>query len=355
MADVKKYLQGLGGTKPGSLKMTPELNKRVFELADIFLKQTDIPLETIRKEVFPEKAVRVASEEKEKEKEASDGYHGAFVSAVSLAISKRCMEKGKIPPFHISYAVPMYNEHERMYPYDKDKNPNGQDFVREKAKQLSWVFAGLDEKKYSWDITFVDDGCPNKSGEKAIKIIETSNLKGKCFVAFLQECIDQKIEGFTDMKTTKDSRKGGAVAYGLHLATTKRTPPSPEVQEHLCGITDGDLSLNLALTGSLAQALLGEKDEKVVCALGTRYFEPYSCLAYPEGTLAGPKNNFGPNQMRLVVRHVLRGLLIPSLADVYDMFCLKVLLLFICFFSQLLFTIFYFMYRRLRSERKKKY
>ncbi len=61
------------------------------------------------------------------------------------------------------------------------------------------------------------------------------------------------------MKTTKDSRKGGAVAYGLHLATTKRTPPSPEVQEHLCGITDGDLSLNLALTGSLAQALLGEK------------------------------------------------------------------------------------------------
>ncbi len=62
----------------------------------------------------------------------------------------------------------MYNEHNRIR--TNIEHPSGEDFLRRKVLQLKWLFEGEIDKK--WELVFVDDGCPEKSGEIAAEIIQ---------------------------------------------------------------------------------------------------------------------------------------------------------------------------------------
>eukprot|EP01084_Bolivina_argentea_P219632 372462_1 len=101
-------------------------------------------------------------------------YNGTLFSAFKVARSKALFKTAKENTpngFHLTVVVPMYGEQDRMSLF-----PKGQDFVREKYKQLQWLFDDPphdkkpieDEKSndkvdnspaFTWNILFVDDGC----------------------------------------------------------------------------------------------------------------------------------------------------------------------------------------------------
>jgi len=87
--------------------------------------------------------------------------------ASKLALSKMSLKSLSVPIFN-SFVVAMYKEHNRIR--TGAEHPAGEDFLRRKVSQLRWLFEGEIEKK--WELVFVDDGCPEKSGEIAEKIIQ---------------------------------------------------------------------------------------------------------------------------------------------------------------------------------------
>ena len=80
----------------------------------------------------------------------------------------------------------MYNEHNRIRP--SSEHPNGEDFLRVKVHQLNWLFKEF--PNYSWDLTLVDDGCPNNSGNIAEKIISEAAYPN-VEVLFLEQAIQK--------------------------------------------------------------------------------------------------------------------------------------------------------------------
>ena len=65
-------------------------------------------------------------------------------------------------PIHLTVVLAMYNETQRMAPRSAD-NPHGQDFIRTKVAQLTWLFA-LDTSlshRATWQLLLVDDASEN--------------------------------------------------------------------------------------------------------------------------------------------------------------------------------------------------
>ena len=121
--------------------------------------------------------------------------------ATKLALSKKSLESISSPIFN-SFIVAMYNEHNRIR--TNMEHPSGEDFLRRKVSQLNWLFEGEIDKK--WELIFVDDGCPEKSGEIAAEIIQQEKYNN-VRVLFLVDGIEEGTPVTKKMQSTADSQK----------------------------------------------------------------------------------------------------------------------------------------------------
>ena len=163
-----------------------------------------------------------------------------------------------------------------------------------KAKQLEWLFEGETDK--TWEIYAVDDGCPNDSKGLARAIIEKDGLKN-ITVLDLEDAVKEGIAYFTDRGLKagcKESRKGGAILYGLYTASKKQDDKVPQLVMY----TDSDLSTDMSLCGLLASGIL----DGHAMSMGARYGMPETFLVKPPdyGASGHPLSHFEqPNMMKI--------------------------------------------------------
>jgi len=233
--------------------------------------------------------------------------------AIKMAISKRLMQSLGGKAVHMSWVVAVYGEQNRIL--TKQQHDNGEDFVRRKVRQMKWLQDGI--SSFTWDLLFVDDGCPNNSGELIKKLIIEENLKELygVDVIFLQDGIDQNLSILHGMKSTKDSRKGGAVHYGLWYAGEHCKPKNPDAL-HIVGYTDADLSSSLAQTGLLLAPIV--KVEGTILTLATRYEDGGLECSDKKAELLEVAVD---NPAGIAFRHFIRKNVLPPLAHIFDTQC----------------------------------
>ncbi len=134
--------------------------------------------------------------------------------ALKLASSKSLVSTVE-EPLHISVVFAVYKEHHRIL--DSSQHPNGENFLVKKIQQMEWLFEGQD--RITWDLTVVDDGCPEGSGKIAQEIIEANHLQNKAKVLFLSDAIAQALPPVKMLTSTNESQKGGSILYGCCLPT----------------------------------------------------------------------------------------------------------------------------------------
>jgi hypothetical protein len=176
--------------------------------------------------------------------------------AAKLAISRSAVLQWE-EPAHLSVVFAMYKEHQRIL--KSDQVAGGEDFLRRKASQLDWLFAGRDD--LTWDLFVVDDGCPDGSGRIAQEIIDEEGLGDRVKVLLLAEAIEQGLPVVSPLKKTSESMKGGSVELGMWTAAQQ------EKTNHVVVFTDADLSTHLGQSGLLMDNILtGAMD----AAIGSR-------------------------------------------------------------------------------------
>jgi len=179
----------------------------------------------------------------------------AFNIAVKLAKSKTYIGQFD-EQAHISVVIALYKEHNRIKP--SSEHPHGEDFLRVKVHQLNWLFA--DAPTYSWDLTLVDDGCPNGSGEIAQEIVSEAGYRN-VDVLFLADAIAEGAPVAVGLDDPSDSQKGGSILYGMYHASQQ------EKENHVVLYTDADLSTHLGQVGLLTKPML---EEGFLAAIGSR-------------------------------------------------------------------------------------
>lgn len=223
--------------------------------------------------------------------------------ALKLSLSKQSLKSLSAPIFS-SFIVAMYNEHNRIR--TNTEHPSGEDFLRRKVSQLNWLFEGEIDKK--WELVFVDDGCPKKSGTIAAEIIQQEKYKN-VRVLFLADGIKEGTPVTKSLFSTSDSQKGGAIQYGMWSV----------IQEHrrndrqIVFFTDSDLSTNIAQAGLLLSQL---EDKNRMCAIGTRY-SAGSVYCTPKGATGVTDHD----RLMLVFRHFIRSKLLPQIGEIIDTQC----------------------------------
>jgi hypothetical protein len=220
-----------------------------------------------------------------------------------LALSKMSLKSFSAPIFS-SFVVAMYKENNRIR--TRAEHPAGEDFLRRKVAQLKWLFEGEIDKK--WELVFVDDGCPEKSGEIAESIIRQegySNVR----VLFLADAIAEGSPVAKGLTSTDDSQKGGAIQYGMWSVIREQHDNA----RHIVIYTDSDLSTNIAQAGLL---LLQLENQNRMCTIGTRY-DTGGVYCTPVG--AQGLTNY--DHTMLVFRHFIRTKLLPQLGEVVDTQC----------------------------------
>ena len=215
-------------------------------------------------------------------------------------VGKLALSRGLVralpEPVHTSVVLAMYREHLRILP--ASRHPQGEDFLRRKLRQLRWLFRGTPHR---WDLTLVDDGCPEGSGELAREIIRSEGLEEEARVLFLEEAIEREAPPVRGLESTDDSRKGGAIRYGLWKAESAGGD-----REHVVLFTDADLSTHLGQCGLLIEPLVARG---AAAAIGSRR-EPTSVVVKE-----GARNTRG----KLFI-YLWKGL-IPELRGIVDTQC----------------------------------
>ncbi len=216
--------------------------------------------------------------------------------ALKLALSKSLVSQVK-EPLHISVLFAVYKEHQRIR--KSHEHPHGEDFLIKKIQQMEWLFEG--QELVTWDLTIVDDGCPENSGEIAQKIIEKYKLQNKARVLFLNDAISQSLPPAKMISSTNNSQKGGSILYGMwNVAQNKRS------QKHIVVFTDADLSTHLGQLMLLADPIVNNNK---LAAIGSRR-EKESVVVKK-----GARNNRGKLFIYLWKR------MIPNLGDIIDTQC----------------------------------
>ncbi len=223
--------------------------------------------------------------------------------ASKLALSKMSLKSLSAPIFS-SFVVAMYKEHNRIL--TGAEHPAGEDFLRRKESQLKWLFEGEVDK--TWELVFVDDGCPEKSGEIAERIIQQEGYNN-VRVLFLADAIAERSPVTKGLTSTDDSQKGGAIQYGMWSVIREQH----DNVRHIVIYTDSDLSTNIAQAGLL---LIQLENQNRMCTIGTRY-DTGGVYCTPVG--AQGLTNY--DQTMLVFRHFIRTKLLPQLGDVVDTQC----------------------------------
>lgn len=179
--------------------------------------------------------------------------------ALKLAASRACFREVS-EPIHVSVVFAVYKEHLRILPVSE--HPAGEDLVREKLTQLRWLFGATPQ--HSWDLTVVDDGCPEGSGELIQEILdEFAEADEEIRVLFLNDAIEAQESIVAGLDSTDDSRKGGSIRLGLWHAARKERPAT----HHVALFTDADLSTHLGQIGLLASPFAGDTS---LAVLGSR-------------------------------------------------------------------------------------
>lgn len=176
---------------------------------------------------------------------------------VKLALSRlRLAEETR--PSHVSVVFAVYKEHIRLR--RASEHPLGEDALREKLRQLRWLF---DDTPHTWDLTVVDDGCPESSGAIARAILDESLLPSEeARVYWLRDGIEAGHPIARKLESTADSQKGGSIRYGLWRAAQLDRGP-----RHVLTFTDADLSTHLGQLGMLVSPVLAGRAE---AAIGSR-------------------------------------------------------------------------------------
>lgn len=176
----------------------------------------------------------------------------------------------------VSVVFAVYEEHERIL--RTDEHPHGEDFLRRKVEQMSWLFDT--HANFSWELILVDDGCPEGSGRIAQAIATEEGFGDRVRVLHLADAIENGEEVTHPMQEVSESQKGGSVAYGMTEAVRSGHPNQVVV------FTDADLSTHLGQVGLLVDPILrGGAD----AAIGSRC-EPTSVaieqgMRHPRGKL----------------------------------------------------------------------
>ena len=258
-------------------------------------------------------------------------FHEALAAAVGKlrlqqAVKERSAEAQAQPgagaeTLRVSVVFAMYGEGSRIL--QRHQDPHGEDFLRRKVEQLTWLFDRIDSSSAVWHLFAIDDGCPDEpsSSSLAEAVVSEDGLSDRVTVLRLADAIENGTavstpsgtnEAFSAMTSTDDSRKGGSILYGLHAAMERFGYDG----SHLLLYTDADLSANLTQLGSLIEPLLVGGYE---CAIGQRYGVPGSILVKAAEAMTEPRSTgTKPDKMIVLFRHQVRVALIAALRPVLD-------------------------------------
>merc|ERR1719261_2470323 len=100
-----------------------------------------------------------------------------FHIAVKVAISKKLLET--MPPIHATVVFALYKEFNRILPKGAEKkpgecDPNGEDFVRVKHRQMTWLFSNKADS--SWSLLGVADGCDGLDKKTGAQLEPSADL-----------------------------------------------------------------------------------------------------------------------------------------------------------------------------------
>lgn len=185
-----------------------------------------------------------------------------FSDVIHLAIkyAKARASVMELPAFHTSLVLPAYGENRRILPRGTEpgQDPDGEDFINEKHKQLEWLFAGT---PHTYSVTIVDDMSkpnPIRSGEAAMQMIEKYGVKN-FNVLFLEDGVKNEKNGndlvaksLRGIEYPKNSKKAGAIYYGSAKVIEEYVGALP----HVIFLTDCDLAINAVQLGSLAYPVI---------------------------------------------------------------------------------------------------
>jgi hypothetical protein len=178
--------------------------------------------------------------------------------ALKLALARLRLREVR-SPVHVSVVFAVYKERRRLLTQSEDRL--GEDALREKMRQLRWLFGQTPQHR--WDLTIVDDGCPESSGKLAQAILaQQTRPSEEGRVLWLQEAIDRGLPTTDGLTSTKDSQKGGAIRLGLWRAVQE-----PRAADHVVLFTDADLSTHLGQIGLLIHPVVSGRS---VAAAGSR-------------------------------------------------------------------------------------
>jgi len=270
-------------------------------------------------------------------------FSTAFHIALKNAISKKLLDT--MPAIHCTVVFALYKEFNRILPKGEAKagecHPNGEDFVRVKHNQMSWLFSNKADS--SWSLLGVDDGCDGldkKSGaqlepsadlmerivaSEGFKNVTVFRLKnaikeGKTGACGLDDAKLKSEKWSEDDKLVASSQKAGAILYGLNLACAEAA--ANPGKKHIIAYTDSDLSTDLALTGLNIDTII---NGGVDCSVSQRFGQKcaVNCSKLLPDDIGG---GIGAGLARdsivhLTLRHKLRKGLLPPLELILDTNC----------------------------------
>lgn len=220
--------------------------------------------------------------------------------AVKLARSRAGLLASR--PLMVSLVIPAYGETVRILPRGTGpgQDPDGEDFVVEKRRQLEWLFAGAPS---TYDVVFVDDMSkpePQTSGDAIRAVIERDAIPGFRVVDLADGVRTEKdgdgliAAALRGVELPKNTRKAGAVYYGF----AKAVEAHGTGDDHVIVLTDCDLSVDVGQIGNLVVPVAGG----AVAAAGSRRL--------PESVLEiEPGRNTRANAARYFREILLAGLL----------------------------------------------
>jgi len=251
-------------------------------------------------------------------------YSTLFHIALKNAISKKLMKD--FPALHATVVFALYHENNRMVrkgdPVPGESHPNGEDFIRRKHKQMTWLFQ--ERADCTWTMLGVDDGCDRDSAGLMEKIIKEEGFQN-CTVARLNEVVKAescpvlnyetlKKDWNPDDLLVKASQKAGAILLSMDLAAKEDAGG----KKHVIVYTDSDLSTDLCLCGLNFKTLFDGAN----CSVSQRFGQPYAVncgkLLAAGGIAPGMPR---ASMVQLSLRHKLRMNLLPPLAPIIDTNC----------------------------------
>jgi len=203
--------------------------------------------------------------------------------AAHIALSRLKILKHKDQPFRLAIATNLIHEQNRLRPATFN-NPNGEDSLRNKIKQLKWITAGTEIK---WKLLYATGGCEWNSEEAFKKIVAEENLT-KDEV----ELLDSR-----DIEVTKNlvkNQKGSELLVAMNSVIG--TAGYPNVgQFDAFMFTDADMTLDMSQIGTLIDEYLTNKKD-------------FSIGARTHKLSVSRKNPTRPGKGVLMYRHITRRL-----------------------------------------------